>query len=335
MPRPKSSPAQPDVTILHKMLETDDFIAGSTIAETTNTSRASICGHLEKLRKDGFEFEAVLNRGYRIKKTPDGLHGSLLKAYLTQYQIASPLIFLEKTDSTNSEAERQIALNTKTPAVVVVKKQTAGRGRQGRKWESDDTGNLYASFAFKPNLSHTQMQAMSLWLALCACDFLKTNCDLPIQIKWPNDLILSGKKVSGFLAETRIDADHNRDFIFGIGLNINGNSQNWPAEVQKVATSLSSHTEKKFNINALTAQFIKCILEAYNKYIAGKHTSKLQELWKKHDALIEKPIEVYQGKQTHTGKALGIDDNGALKLLLPDGKVLLLNDAEVSLTHKA
>ena len=325
MPLPKFSPAQTDSIILGQMLETNDFISGSSLAKTINTSRFSIWSHLEKLRKEGFEFEAVRNRGYRIHKLPPHLHSSLLKAYLSQLKVSAPLVFLDETDSTNSEAARQILHGIKTPAFIVAKKQTTGRGRQGRKWESSDSCNLYCSFAVKPNMPSSQTQAISLWIALSLCHLIKTHYNLPVQMKWPNDIVINKKKISGFLAEARIHADRTLDFIFGIGININSNPTNWPTHLQQTATSLASHAFQPLNINAASAQFMQCILHAYKKFISNSYKNRLQDLWKQYDSLYQKNLNAYQGSTTLSGKALGIDDSGALKLLLNDGTTKILN----------
>lgn len=317
--------------ILSKMLEAgNNFISGNTIADALNISRVSIWSHLEHLRSQGFTFEAIRNRGYRLLTQPSAIHPDLLTAYLKHHNTELPIIYLNEVDSTNSEAERQLSRQAPAPLIIISSKQTQGRGRHGRSWYSDDLGNAYISFAFKPNLPPALIKSFTPWIATQLCHHLNQTFHLPIQLKWPNDLIYNGKKISGMLAESRIDIDHTRDLIFGIGLNINGNPTTWPQELQKIATSLHFESNKTFNINQMSASIIACILASYNQFIQNDWQNTLPPLWAKYDFLYDKYVKGFHGTTPIEGTAKGIDNTGALKLLLNNGKMLLLDVGEIS-----
>lgn len=333
MSRPKTLAKEINISILSKMLEAgDNFISGNDIAHSLNISRVSIWTHLEKLRSEGFIFEAVQNRGYRILTQPSIIHPDLLAAYLKLNNIELPLIYLDETDSTNSEVERQIAHQRPTPLVVVSCKQTQGRGRHGRSWYSNDTGNVYISFGFKPNISPSLIKSFTPWVAAQLCHHLNEEFKLSIELKWPNDLVFKGKKISGMLAESRIDVDHTRDLIFGIGLNINGNPTTWPSELQQVATSIEAATKTSFNINKMSSSVISCILSSYNMFIDNQWQTALPTLWSKYDSLYDKHVRGFNGNTPIEGTAKGINDTGALKLLQTNGTLLLLDMGEISLS---
>lgn len=323
-----------NISILSKMLESgENFISGNDIAKTLDISRVSIWSHLEQLRNEGFEFEAIRNRGYRLLAQPSVIHPDLLAAYLKLNNVELPLIYLNETDSTNSEVERQLTRQAQTPFVVISGKQTQGRGRHGRSWYSEDSGNVYISFGFKPNLSPSLIKSFTPWISAKLCDHFNQQFKLPILLKWPNDLIFNGKKISGMLAESHIDVDHIRDLIFGIGLNINGNPKTWPQELQQTATSMEAITDTSFNINKMSASVINCITNSYLQFINNQWQAYLPSLWSKYDFLYDKQVKGYHGPVPIDGTAKGINDTGALKLLRGDGTLKLLDIGEVSLSN--
>lgn len=323
-----------NTNILVKMLQTKEkFVSGALLAADIGVSRVSIHSHLEQLRKEGFAIEAIRNRGYRVTKLPITIQKDLLNAYLKILKIQTPVIHLREMDSTQNEAERQISNSTTLPFVVITGKQTAGRGRHGRSWYSKDSGNLYASFAFRPNFSPKTILTITPWLAVNLCHLLNEEFDIPAQVKWPNDLILRGKKISGMLAESRIDMDHTRDLIFGIGLNINGNPETWPKELQSIATSMTYEMGKSFNINQIAAAIIKTIFHAYHEFSENTFLDKFNTFWKKYDSLYDQFITGYHGTLLIKGTAKGISEAGKLKLLQEGGTLRLMEVGEVSLSQ--
>lgn len=328
----KNSTNSINISILSALLkDRNSYISGNDLADELKISRVSIWAHLEKLKKTGFSFEAIRNRGYRIEKEPDIIHPDLLNTYLNLNHSTLPLIYLNEVDSTNSEAERQLSnKNGSTPFAVVSNQQTQGRGRHGRSWKSNDPGNLYLSFGFKTNLPPTLIKSFTPWMATVLCDLFNQEFNIPIELKWPNDLIFHGKKIAGMLVESRIDVDSARDLIFGIGFNINGNPQNWPQELQAIATSLKAETNQTYNINKMTASIISSILDAYQKFIDNTWKAILPELWSRYDSIYDKYVKGFHGDQPIEGIAKGISEVGALKLLLNNGTLLLLDIGEIS-----
>lgn len=324
-----------NVSILSAMLKAGtSFISGNDLADSLKISRVSIWAHLEKLKKTGFDFEAIRNLGYRIQKEPDIIHPDLLTTYLNLNNSSLPLFYFDEIDSTNSEAERQLSnQQSATPFVIVSNQQTQGRGRHGRCWKSNDPGNLYLSFAFKPNLHPSLIKSFTPWITTKLCDHLNREFNLPIKLKWPNDLIFHGKKISGMLAESRIDADSTRDLVFGIGFNINGNPLNWPPELQRVATSLKAETNISYNINKMTASIISATLSAYHQFIDNSWKTTLPSLWSKYDFLYDNYVKGFHGTNPIEGTAKGINEIGALKLLLNNGSLLLLDIGEISFSN--
>jgi BirA family biotin operon repressor/biotin-[acetyl-CoA-carboxylase] ligase len=218
--------------------------------------------------------------------------------------------------------------------VVIAGQQNAGRGRLGRDWFSADPGNLYASVYFRPLLAPARMAHITLWLGLAVCDYLNRAHSIPVMIKWPNDLLLDGKKVAGMLSESRIDADVMRDFIFGIGLNINGNPAKWPADIRERATSLAHWQGDPLPFASVTAGCIHAIVEGWKAFAADPASNRLTELWPRYDALAGNTLNAWYANQQVTGTARGINSDGTLRLELENGTTIALSSGEVTLSKR-
>jgi len=321
-----------DVVILKALIEArTSFVSENTLAVELGISRVGVWARLEKLRQTGFVVEAVRHRGYRLIGEPPTLNEDLIKAYLELGRSSVGLIFRDEVDSTNTEAERQLADGHLIPFAVIARRQTKGRGRMGRPWHSEDDGNLYSSFGFRPQMPPAQMQMITLWMGLCICNFINLGLGLPAMVKWPNDIVSGGRKLSGILAEARVDADRTRDLIFGIGLNVNSHMETWPPDMTAVATSLASLNKNPLKINQVTAELIQTVNNAYERYISGEYKKEIFDLWTRYDALKGHVVKGSKGKEIIVGKADGIDEHGNLLLLLENGQVQKIHAGEVSI----
>ena len=154
-------------TILSALLNTPDtFVSGSVLAEQLGVSRPAIHGKLEKLREQGFEIEAIRNKGYRLVKEPEVLHADLIRYYAEKSGAPIEVLYFPVIDSTNSEAERQLSHHRHAPFAVASSCQTKGRGRLGRDWHSATADNLYLSVAFEPNIPPQALQHFTLWVGI-------------------------------------------------------------------------------------------------------------------------------------------------------------------------
>jgi BirA family biotin operon repressor/biotin-[acetyl-CoA-carboxylase] ligase len=321
-----------DADILAAFLAADgDYVSGATIAEDTGVSRAAVWGRLERLRTEGFAFEAVRNKGYRLETIPEGLHPALLGAHLLRLACPAHLHYLAETDSTNTQAERLLADGEHTPFVVVAGRQSAGRGRRGRAWFSEDPGNLTLSLALRPQLPPVRMQTFTLWMGLSTCLAVNELCGVDLKVKWPNDLHWEGKKVAGMLTEARSDSEMLRDLVFGIGLNVNSLPESFPPEVRPLASSLREAAGRPFDLNATAAQLIVALQRASDAFLEDRYRETFREQWPCHDALVGRPVTVSLTDGDISGDYLGIDETGTLRLRLPDGQERLFAAGDVTL----
>lgn len=318
--------------ILREMLAHEPgFVSGAGLAARLGISRVAVWQHMEKLRAQGFVFEAVKSRGYRLAQHPPTLHATLIEAHLKSRQRDLPLTVLDTVDSTNDEAARQLAAGRAAPFVILARQQTKGRGRLGRVWHSEPNGNLYASFAFRPRLAPQRMPTFTLWMGVNLCELITNFCGAKPGLKWPNDLLFQGRKAGGMLTEARIDSDQIRDLVFGLGLNVNGSAATWSADLARRATSLAQETGAPLDLNRFTAALIGRVILAYNRFVDGDHLKNFADSWNQYDVLHDQPVAVLQGTKRIAGTAGGIDDSGSLLVRDERGRAHRFTAGEVTL----
>lgn len=321
--------------LLIRLIEADgNYVSGNELASELDLSRVSVWHYIEALKQEGFDIEAKRNSGYRLRSGPNGFHRALIEAHIARLCPDLNIHTCDVTDSTNSDAAALLAAGAITPGVVIAGEQRSGRGRLGRSWHSPSDNNLYASIFFRPLLPPGKMSRITLWLGLAVCEYLNRQLELPVMIKWPNDLLLDGKKIAGMLSESRIDADLMRDFIFGVGLNINGYPGEWPEDIRSTATSLAHWRGEPLPFAATCAGCIHAIIESWKDFAANPASPRLTDVWPRYDALEGKNLVAHRGDQQITGIARGINCDGTLRLELASGEIVSLASGEVSLAPR-
>lgn len=322
-----------DGSILLAFLEAGDkAVSGDQLAKSLGVSRVAIWGRLEKLREQGFAFEAAPRKGYRLAGAPAGAHGAWLDAQLRRRRCQLPCEVLDEVDSTNSESERRLAAGAEAPFAILARRQTAGRGRLGRSWRSDRPGNLYLSVAFRPFLAVERLGPFTVWMGLALCEHLEKEGLARLALKWPNDLLDGeGRKVAGMLTEARIDADTVRDLVFGIGLNLEGPAADWPDDLRRRAGALATAAGRRLDPSAVAAGVLAALAEAWEAFADGSFRRRFRKLHERHDALAGKAVRVTLRGKPLAGVAEGIEDDGALRLRTARGKLVKVASGEVTL----
>ena len=302
-----------ETLILRELIAAEPgWVSGGAIATKIGVSRVSVWHQMEKLRAQGFEFEAQPSRGYRLSGRPKMLHAGLVEAQLKIRRKGFSFTVLDEVDSTNDECARQLAAGRIAHFAIFAQKQTKGRGRFGRAWHSAANGNLYSSFAFRPRIAPERMQTFTLWMGVTICELVSKFVPVVPGVKWPNDIVFEGRKAGGMLTEARVDADEIRDLVFGLGLNVNSPAAAWPSELARHAVSLSELSGAPVDLNRLTAALIGRVLLAYERFIDADHVDLFAELWNKYDVLKGRDVTLAEGTRKRRGRVLGIDDVGSL-----------------------
>jgi BirA family transcriptional regulator, biotin operon repressor / biotin---[acetyl-CoA-carboxylase] ligase len=320
-----------ETLILRELLAAEPgWVSGGAIASRLGVSRVSIWHQMEKLRAQGFVFEARPARGYRLSGRPKMLHTGLVEAQLKVRRKGFTFAVLDEVDSTNDEASRQLAAGRLAPFAMFARRQTRGRGRFGRIWHSEANGNLYSSFAFRPRIPPERMQTFTLWMGVTICELVSKFVPVAPGIKWPNDIVFDGRKAGGMLTEARVDADQIRDLVFGLGLNVNSPSSGWPSELGRRAVSLSELAGAPVDLNRLTAALIGRVLLAYERFTDGEHIDGFAELWNRYDVLRGREVVLAEGGRKRRGRVLGVDDVGSLLIRDERGRTRGFRAGEVT-----
>jgi BirA family biotin operon repressor/biotin-[acetyl-CoA-carboxylase] ligase len=326
----------PEIVILRELLNSEErWVSGAVLAGKLGVSRVAVWHQMEKLRIQGFEFEARRARGYRMLSPPGRLNAALIELQLKVRPRGFSFVVLDEVDSTNDEAARQLAAGRAAPFAVLASRQTQGRGRFGRPWHSEANGNLYASFAFRPRVPPGNMPTFTLWMGVNICELIANLARVTPGIKWPNDILFNGRKAGGMLTEARVDADQIRDLVFGLGLNVNSPAGAWPGELGLHAVSLAELTGGALDFNRLTAAIVGRVLLAYDRFIEGEYRANFAELWNRFDVLRGRQVTVVEGARRHSGTMAGVDDDGALLLRDERGRRSHFHAGEVTLDKPA
>jgi BirA family biotin operon repressor/biotin-[acetyl-CoA-carboxylase] ligase len=217
-------------------------ISGARIAKEIGVSRSTVWRWVQRLRGLGVKVKGQTASGYFLEQVPDILTPDMLKQRLKGSLFGKRIFHFFKTDSTNRVALELGHAGEPEGAVVLAEEQTAGRGRAGRVWHSDRGTGIYVTLLLRPKLAPVQAPLLTMMAGLSAHSAMQALTGLTVDLKWPNDLIIRGKKVGGILAEMHAEPSQVRFVIVGIGLNVN--QDKFPGELASIATSLRAETGK-------------------------------------------------------------------------------------------
>lgn len=301
-----------DAKILFALRANPDGISGAQLAEQLAISRAAIWARIEDLRKAGYDIEASPHFGYKLISTPDALHADDLLARLTKTKVVGRDIqVFEETSSTNDVVEKLARDGVKEGAVVFAESQTKGRGRLGRKWSSPTHKGLWFSVLLRPNLRPMESTQLTVISATALRRAIKTVTGLSADIKWPNDILLRGKKVAGILTEMSAEVDRVRHVILGIGLDVNQDANEFSGELRAIATSLKIEAGEEICRAELAAEILHELDVDYARVCARKFPEIADE-WEAACVTIGKNVTVHMGERQFKGRAESLDDDGAL-----------------------
>jgi BirA family transcriptional regulator, biotin operon repressor / biotin---[acetyl-CoA-carboxylase] ligase len=307
------------------------FISGEELARKCGISRTMVWKHIKSLEREGFGIEAIPSRGYKIRTMPDILRPSDIKTALKTTVIGKNLQLLSEVASTNTLAMEMAADGTPEGTVVIAETQTNGKGRLGRTWVSPK-GNLYLSVVLRPNIPIYKAPLITLTGAVAVASAIRTTCGLEAGIKWPNDILISGKKVSGLLTEMSAEQDRIRHIVLGIGVDVNMEMGELPPEIRSLTTTLAAEAGAKINRTTLLQQVLRD-LERWYRMFLNNHAAVLEE-WKKLNMTVGNRITVSGAGEDLDGLAQGVDSDGRLIVRLDDGTVRTVAAGDVTIVKR-
>ncbi|MFB6466029.1 biotin--[acetyl-CoA-carboxylase] ligase [Cytobacillus sp. Hz8] len=310
-----------------------EYLSGQLLGDLLGISRAAVWKHIEELRKEGFELEAVRRKGYRILKTTKKVTADEIRLGLKTKFIGQNIHYEDSVDSTQKVA-LQLGLNgAKEGTIVIAEEQVSGRGRMERPWHSPKYTGVWMSLIIRPNIPIQNAPQLTLLTAVAVVQAIEEVTTLSPQIKWPNDILLNGKKITGILTELQAEADCIKSIIIGIGINVNQKLQDYPQELQEIATSLAIEAKKEINRAELIRAVFTKFEKLYDLYLqSGFQPIKL--LWESYAISIGKTITARTLTKEIKGKALGITEDGVLKLEDEYGEIHYIYSADIDLENK-
>jgi BirA family biotin operon repressor/biotin-[acetyl-CoA-carboxylase] ligase len=320
-----------DAKILSALRTNPDGISGAQLAEQLAISRAAVWSRIEELRAVGYDIEAGPHFGYRLINSPDALHADDLLARLGKTKIIGrDLRVFEETTSTNDVIEKLARDGVKEGVVVFAESQTRGRGRLGRKWISPGHKGLWFSILLRPNLRPQETTQLTVASATALRRAIAAKTSLRPEIKWPNDLLIDGKKVAGILTELSAEVDRVKHITLGIGIDVNLDAAEFPPELRKIATSLKIEAGEIISRAELATAILRELDREYTLICAGKFSAIADE-WEAHCTTIGKNVTVHIGSRKICGRAESLDDDGALLVRTEHGHLERITGGDVVL----
>lgn len=296
--------------ILTILKDTDGYVSGQELCERFGVSRTAVWKAMNQLKKEGYEIKSVQNKGYHLVRTPDILSKNELVSIRKTKWVGTEICYFDVTDSTNTQAKSLGEGDAPNGTLVVAGKQESGRGRRGRSFESPAGTGIFMTLLLRPEIEPQNASMLTLVSALAVAKGIEYMVDLPVQIKWPNDIVVNGKKVCGILTEMSAQMDYVNYIVIGIGINVS--NEEFPEEIKDVATSIYLESGKHVN----RAMLIEKIWEEFEDYYElYEKTQDLSSLVKEYDSYLVnrgQKVRVLDPKEPYEGKAMGITDRGEL-----------------------
>jgi len=309
----------------------DGSVSGAELSQQLRISRAAIWARMEELRSLGYDIEASPHQGYRLVNVPDVLHADDLLSFVEQNKvIGRDIRVFQETSSTNDIVEKLARDGVSEGVVVFAESQTRGRGRLGRKWLSPARKGLWFSVLLRPDLRPQAATQLTVAASASLARAIRQCTGLIPEIKWPNDILIRGKKVSGILTELSAELDHIKYVILGIGVDVNLNATDFPAELRKTATSLKIEAGRALPRAELAAAILRELDADYDR-IDRRQFSRISEEWQQLCSTLGRHVSIRLGDRLIHGLAESLDEDGALLLRTEHGHLERIIGGDVTL----
>ena len=252
-----------------------------------------------------------------------------IEAEVDECLVGSKIILVNEVDSTNELAKSYVVNDPPEGIIFLAESQTKGKGRSGRSWYSPPGAGIYLSVLLKPDIEVIQLSPMTLMTGVAVANAVNSFQRLSVDLKWPNDILLNGKKLGGILCEL---VPFNEKFwvILGIGVNVNHEADHFPPELCEIATSLCLQNEKNFDRTQLVISILKNLNQGYHSFLS-EGIQPIIEDWTDLTSMIGKPVQMTHGGRSIQGVALGLDEQGSIILRLQNGELKTFKSGEATL----
>jgi len=313
--------------VLSFLKEQSDYRSGEEISQKLGVTRAAVWKTIKKLQSEGYEIVSSTKKGYKLLVTPNIITANEIKDGLHAKYMGTEIIYFDEIDSTNNEAKRLAREGAKEGTLVVADKQTSGKGRLGRVWTSPAGEGIWMSLILRPNILPSEASQLTLIAGVNMCDAIKKVTGLDAKIKWPNDIVVNGKKVCGILTEMSAQVEGIEFVVIGIGVNVN--MKEFPNELP-YATSLAIEGMREFSRKKIIGVFLESFEEDYYAYTKVPNLLFIKERYEENCITLGKTVKLIARDEETIAKALEINKEGALVVELQDGSIKEVSTGEVS-----
>lgn len=306
------------------------WVSGETLSTSLNVSRTAVWKQIKSLIADGYKVESAPKKGYRLTTLPDILSPSeVCPGLSTQIFGQKHYVYFQETDSTNKQARILAAQGYPEGTVVVAETQTSGRGRRGRTWYSPQSQGIYMSLILRPVLPLNEISRISIITAVAIAETLQTELSLQPQIKWPNDILINGRKIAGILSEAVTDMDGVEYIVVGIGLNINNPLEDFPDDLRTPPTSILAESKRPCSRAKLLQTLLLTFEQHYHTLLAGQFGPALEQA-RTLSMILGQEVRLETVNGFIVGQAFDIDDNGYLLVRDQQGEIHPVLSGEIS-----
>ncbi|UTH12853.1 biotin--[acetyl-CoA-carboxylase] ligase [Macrococcus equipercicus] len=287
----------------------ESYVSGQHIAEQLQISRTAVWKTIESLKDEGFVFDSVQNKGYKLVEFPDVWDNNLMQLMIRKSDYFSTIYVDHEVTSTQKVAHEKL-LDNSEPFIVISEVQTAGRGRFNRVWDSQGKKGLWMSLVFNPHIPFAKIATFNLFISLAIAETMR-DYGVNATVKWPNDIYINDRKVCGFLTEISGDSAGVHHIICGIGINLNHMPADFPEELQTTATSIALERGRTVNRYAFFEALYQQIERSYNQFMTLEF-SDIKEQYKAYSNIWGRTLRYTEGKKQIFGEAVDIKDDGRL-----------------------
>lgn len=314
--------------ILAIFRHSDEYVSGQQLCERLNISRTAVWKVMEQLKEEGYEIEAVRNKGYHLTKSPDVISESEVSSLLTTGWAGQSVSYFAALDSTNMEAKRLGEAGGTHGSLVIAELQDAGKGRRGRGWESPSGSSIYMSLLLRPDINPAKAPMLTLVMAQSVAEALRELTGQDVRIKWPNDIVLNGKKLCGILTEMSAEIDYINHVVIGVGVNVN--TPKFPEAIEEMATSLKLESGVSYKRAEMIAKIMAHFEKNYSVFTEAGSLQPIQEAYNELLVNAGRDVRILEPGHEYEGYALGINETGELLVRKKDGSVAEVYAGEVS-----
>lgn len=296
--------------ILKVLRNTDDYISGQELCEFFGVSRTAVWKCINQLKEEGYCIDSVNKKGYKIISYPDILTESEIATRLNTRWIGKNIKSFNEIDSTNNEAKRFAENGGINGDLIVSEVQTNGKGRRGRNWISPKGTGIWFTLLLKPDIRTENVSMITLVIGMAVAKAVNSLYDLKVSIKWPNDVIVNSKKITGILTEMSTELDYINYVVVGVGINVN--IENFEDEIKDKATSLKIELGHNVNRAELLAKILEIFEDYYEIFLETENLVNLKSEYNRILINVGQDVKIIQSNEEKIRKAIGINERGEL-----------------------